>query len=72
MADKVKRGDRVSGSVQGQPFTGTVTDVQHKNGKQTSALVSTDGDVDLPNGRRIEGALMRGSKEIGSLKPLKD
>ncbi|MFI0901775.1 hypothetical protein [Streptomyces sp. NPDC020983] len=79
----VKIGDRVSGTVLGQDYTGTVDNVHGRGGRYArdadGALVEVEpstpeavhiaSDVPLttPAGRTVHGVLLRGPEEIGTL-----
>lgn len=79
----VQQGDRVSGTVCGQSFTGTVTVVHGRGGHSAidadGALtvlvpstpdvvhIATDAPLTTPAGRTVSGALLRGPDEIATL-----
>jgi hypothetical protein len=79
----VQIGDRVSGTVLGQDYTGTVDNVHGRGGRSVlnadGALVEVEpstpdavhiaSDVPLttPAGRTVHGVLLRGAAEIATL-----
>ena len=79
----VKRGDRVSGTIKDQSFTGTVTTVNGRDGRSavdsagtwtvlvpatpTSVHIATDAPLTMPSGRTVHGAHLRGPDEIAAL-----
>ncbi|WP_042404447.1 hypothetical protein [Streptacidiphilus carbonis] len=84
----VQQGDRVSGTIQDQTFTGTVSIVHGRGGHfardadgtltvlvpSTPDVVHIDTDAPLitPAGRTVNGALLRGPAEIATLTFLND
>lgn len=79
----MKIGDRVSGTVLGQDYTGTVNNVHGRGGRvrldadgtfteiepSTPDAVHITSDVPLttPAGRTVHGVLLRGPQEIATL-----
>jgi hypothetical protein len=79
----VQQGDRVSGTIKGQSFTGTVTAVHGRDGHHAvdaagvwtvlvpptpdAVHVATDAPLTMPSGRTVHGALLRGPAEIATL-----
>lgn len=79
----VQQGDRVSGEIKGQNFTGTVTVVHgrgghsilHDDGTVTELVpptpeavhIASDAPLTTPAGRTVHGVLLRGAAEIAIL-----
>ena len=76
----VQQGDRVSGTIQDQSFTGTVSVVNGRGGHfaidaagtmtelepsiPDAVHIDTDAPLTTPAGRTVTGALLRGPDEI--------
>lgn len=78
----IEPGMRVSGQMQGQAFTGTVTTTGGRGGHFAlrdgklitleapvleSVTVKTDSPLTMPSGRLVNGAILRGVDEVSAL-----
>lgn len=79
----VQKGDRVSGAIRGQSFTGTVTTVNGRGGRcaidavgmmtvlvpstPDGVHIASDAPLTMPSGRIVNGVLLRGPEEIATL-----